>query len=143
MRMSAIRFAVALLLLTSAIALAQSLSPAEVGMMRTIDGSIPQAEASIQELVNINSGTFNPAGVKAVAIVLEREFGRLEFEVKLIPGDVRNRGPHLYAEHKGSHPAKPLLLIGHMDTVFEPGNQFQRFERTSATSATGPGVADM
>src|SRR3546814_401866 len=36
-----------------------------------------------------------------------------------------------------------MLLIGHLDTVFEPDSPFQRFERIDETSARGPGVIDM
>jgi glutamate carboxypeptidase len=35
------------------------------------------------------------------------------------------------------------LLIGHLDTVFEPDSPFQKFERVGTDSARGPGIADM
>ena len=35
------------------------------------------------------------------------------------------------------------LLIGHLDTVFEPDHPFQRFERRTGNVAHGPGIADM
>jgi glutamate carboxypeptidase len=55
--------------------------------------------------------------------------------------DAVNRGPHLVAERKGNG-GKPILLIGHLDTVFEPASPFQKFERKDR-SAVGPGTADM
>ena len=56
-------------------------------------------------------------------------------------GEAFGRAGHLVAEHgdRGIH----VLLIGHLDTVFEPDSPFQKFERISATSARGPGTTDM
>ena len=101
--------------------LAQTLSPQESAMLRSIDAAAPQSIDLLEKLVNINSGTFNPAGVTTVAGVLESEFRALGFGTRLIPVGGK-RGPHLAAQRKGSHPAKRLLLIGHMDTVFEPSS---------------------
>src|SRR3954464_15652795 len=112
-------------------------------MLKSVDAATPEAIQFLAKLVNINSGTFNPAGVQAVAAVVDAEFRSLGFETKLISNDARQRGPHLLADHKGSRPAKPILLIGHMDTVFEPASRFQRFERISPALAKGPGVSDM
>ena len=36
-----------------------------------------------------------------------------------------------------------MLLIGHLDTVFEPDSPFQRFERIDDKTARGPGIIDM
>jgi glutamate carboxypeptidase len=55
--------------------------------------------------------------------------------------DSLNRAGHLFAYRRGRQ-GKRLLLIGHLDTVFEKDSPFQRFERRD-TIATGPGVADM
>ncbi len=121
----------------------QTSSPNLPAVLSAIDRDTPAAEQFLEKIININSGTFNPAGVKALAAVMDAEFRSLGFETKLISNDTRQRGPHLLAEHKGSHPGKPLLLIGHMDTVFEPASPFQRFERISPALARGPGVSDM
>jgi glutamate carboxypeptidase len=53
-----------------------------------------------------------------------------------------NRAGHLIAEHKGSGRGKRMLLIGHMDTVFEKDSPFQKYER-QGDKAVGPGVNDM
>ena len=52
------------------------------------------------------------------------------------------RAGHLIATHKGKSGRKRLLLIGHLDTVFEPDHPFQRFTRKDGTTVAGPGVAD-
>ena len=45
------------------------------------------------------------------------------------------------ADHAAAGPR--VLLIGHLDTVFEPDSPFQKFERVPPSSAKGPGVLDM
>jgi glutamate carboxypeptidase len=52
-----------------------------------------------------------------------------------------NRAGHLFAERKGSK-GKRLLLIGHLDTVFEKESAFEPFTR-KGKRATGQGVNDM
>src|ERR1043166_6719511 len=52
------------------------------------------------------------------------------------------RAGHLIAEHKGNGRGKRMLLIGHLDTVFEPDSPFQGWKRTGDI-AEGPGVGDM
>ena len=49
---------------------------------------------------------------------------------------------HISSRREKGARGKRLLLIGHLDTVFEPSNPFQKFIRTG-DSATGPGVSDM
>jgi glutamate carboxypeptidase len=55
--------------------------------------------------------------------------------------DAVKRAPSLVADRRGSR-GKRILLIGHMDTVFEPSSPFQKFVRTGDI-ATGPGTSDM
>jgi len=97
--------------------------------------------ALLEKLVNTNSGTFNPAGVTAVGKLLEPELHALGFTTRWVPMDAVKRGPHLVGQRKGNR-GKRILLIGHMDTVFEPSSPFQKFVR-SGDRATGPGSCDM
>jgi glutamate carboxypeptidase len=110
-------------------------------MIRAIDDQAPAANALLEELVNINSGTFNPAGVTQVAKMMEAELRALGFETRLLPMDSVKRAPSLVAEHKGNR-GKRILINGHMDTVFETSSPFQKFVR-DGDRATGPGTADM
>ena len=98
------------------------------------------SEQLLEQLVNTNSGTFNLAGVSSVAQQLEREFKAMGFTTTLINEDEVKRAPSLLAVHKGK--GRRVLLIGHMDTVFEPTHPFQRFTR-EGDRAAGPGVNDM
>src|SRR6185503_8761757 len=78
---------------------------------------------------------------RAVGAELRREFDALGFATRWEDGAPYGRAGHLIAEHKGRGPR--LLLIGHLDTVFEPDHPFQRFERIDSTRARGPGITDM
>jgi len=94
----------------------------------------------LEKAVNISSGTFNLAGVRAVGRLFEPEFSSLGFQTSWITlPDAVGRAGHLFAERKGSK-GKRLLLIGHLDTVFEGDSE--RFVRLD-TLAAGAGSADM
>ncbi len=96
----------------------------------------------IEKVVNINSGTMNHKGVEEVGMIFKAELDALGFETRWIKQpDSLNRGGHLFAEIKGGK-GKTLLLIGHLDTVFEEDHEFQSFKRTDSL-AYGPGVNDM
>src|SRR5579871_3079562 len=120
---------------------AADLSPVEQKIVQAVDANAAASNALLERLVNINSGTLNPAGVRRVADMLRPEFEALGFEVRWIPMDEVHRAGHLVAQRKGTR-GKRVLLIGHMDTVFEPTSPFQKFER-NGDSATGPGSSDM
>lgn len=99
----------------------------------------------LEQVVNINSGTMNLAGVRAVGTVFQPHFEALGFKTRWVDGTPFGRAGHLVAERKGKgkHVPRHILLIGHLDTVFEPDSPFQKFERVDANIARGPGTADM
>jgi glutamate carboxypeptidase len=81
-------------------------------------------------------------GVREVGEVFRAELERLGFEARLSPqGAETARGPHLIAERRGTR-GRRLLLIGHLDTVFEKDSPFQRWQR-EGDKARGPGAVDM
>ncbi len=95
----------------------------------------------LEQLVNVNSGTHNLPGVTRVGALLRPQFESLGFTVVWKPMAAAGRAGHLIASHQGRFGAKRLLLIGHMDTVFEPDSPFQRFVR-KGDFANGPGASD-
>lgn len=95
----------------------------------------------LERLVNQNSGTLNAAGVKAVGDIMRAELEPLGFRVRWVDMTATGRSGHLLATHKGNGRGKRVLLIGHLDTVFEPSSPFQRFTR-EGSRAVGPGVGD-
>jgi glutamate carboxypeptidase len=116
-------------------------------IVAAVDSEASAAQAFFEKLVNQNSGTFHSAGVRAVGEMMDAELRALGFETRFIPMDSIGRAPHLIATRpgKGANGAgRPILLIGHMDTVFEPSSPFQKFERKpGGRTASGPGVSDM
>jgi glutamate carboxypeptidase len=127
-----------LLLALPGAALAQS-TPAEQTMVRTVAAEHDRHIALLETLVNQNSGTLNLPGVRVVGDRVRAELEPLGFTVRWVDMAETGRAGHLIATHEG--PGRNVLLIGHLDTVFEADNPFQRFERTGMR-ATGPGVGD-
>jgi glutamate carboxypeptidase len=117
------------------------LTGAEQRMSRTVDAEAARSLALLERMVNQNSGTLNLAGVRAVGDMVRPEFEQLGFDVRWVDMAQTGRAGHLVATHRGSGRGKRILLIGHLDTVFEPDSSFQRFER-HGDRATGPGIGD-
>ena len=124
-------------------AAAQSLSATEQQIVDYVDAHNDEAIDFLERTVNMNSGTMNHDGVRALADVYRAELDALGFETRWVSlPDSVNRAGHLFATRSGDRGPR-LLLIGHLDTVFEEDSPFQRFERLSDTLATGPAVNDM
>ncbi len=122
-----------------------ALTPDERAMVAFIDANNAQAISLLEKAVNINSGTMNFDGVREVGKLFRAEFDALGFQTTWVEGAAFNRAGHLVAERRapaGSRAPK-ILLIGHLDTVFEPDSPFQTYVRVSDSAARGPGVTDM
>ncbi len=119
-------------------------SPVEAAIVASVDRQMDAALELLERTVNINSGTMNFAGVRAVGDLFQRELDALGFETRWQDGAAFSRAGHLVAERRAGVPA-PLrvLLIGHLDTVYELDHPFQRFERLDEGHARGPGIIDM
>ena len=127
--------------LASHVATAGGLSPPERKLVASVDRHVAEGLALLERAVNVNSGTMNPAGVRVVGAMFSDELDRLGFRTRWVDGTTWGRAGHLIAEH-GQHGPK-VVLVGHLDTVFEPDSPFQRFQRLDDSTATGPGVIDM
>ena len=118
-----------------------ALSATERRIAAAVDQRNAQALALLERVVNINSGTMNFEGVRQVGDAFRAELDALGFSTKWVDGAGFRRAGHLVAERNGQGPR--ILLIGHLDTVFEPRSPFQKFERLTDSTARGPGVIDM
>jgi glutamate carboxypeptidase len=94
----------------------------------------------LERAVNISSGSQNPVGVRKVGELFGAQLTEMGFTVRMseMPASM-HRGGHLIAEHQGTRGPR-ILLIGHLDTVFEGDGQ--RFVRTDSI-ARGAGTSDM
>lgn len=136
------RLSATLLLLMLAGSVHGQLTEEEAAMVNWIESQTSEVEALVERLVNINSGTMNHAGVREVGSILAEELAELGFETEWIglPVEVERAG-HLFARRSGDR-GKRILLIGHLDTVFELDDAFQGFVRQGSW-ASGPGSIDM
>lgn len=124
------------------------ISKVEKKISSSVDTHQQEAMKLLEEVVNINSGTMNFEGVYLVGQVFKAKFDALGFETKWVDGKAWGRSGHLIARHKGkaSLPdgqGKTLLLIGHLDTVFELASPFQKFKTINDSTIQGPAVGDM
>ncbi len=122
---------------------AQKLSRTEKKIIQKVKSLEGESIAFLEKVVNINSGTLNQEGVKAVGTEFDKAFSEIGFATQWIAmPEEMNRAGHLFASLDGDK-GKKLLLIGHLDTVFEENSPFQQFERINDSMAYGPGANDM
>ncbi|USU07686.1 M20/M25/M40 family metallo-hydrolase [Sphingomonadaceae bacterium OTU29MARTA1] len=120
---------------------APRLSSAEARMAATVDAEYERSVTLLERLVNQNSGTMNLPGVTKVGAMMAEELRGLGFTVTWKPLPQTGRAGHIIATHGGAPGTRRLLLIGHLDTVFEADSPFQRFVR-KGEEASGPGAGD-
>lgn len=119
-------------------------TPTELSRLASIlQGLLPSFMADLERLVNVDCGSYTKAGVDEVGAWVQEAFAELGARVEVTP----NAEPHgdTVAGVLGDGDAEgpTVMLIGHMDTVFEPGTVAQRPFRTEGGRALGPGVSDM
>ena len=143
MRRSGFLFLATLLALAGAGAAAASskLARTEQALVSHVDAHNDESLTLLERVVNVNSGTHNVTGVREVGQLFRAELEKLGFRVSWVEGEAFGRAGHLVADHPGKGPR--MILIGHLDTVFEKESPFQRFERLGPTEARGPGIIDM
>lgn len=120
-----------------------SLTPQELEIVQQVEKNASQSITFLEKVVNINSGTLNAKGVREVGDVFSKAFTDIGFQSNWIdmPPEM-NRAGHLFASRQGNK-GKRLLLIGHLDTVFEEDSEFQKFKMINDSIAKGPGANDM
>ncbi len=118
------------------------LSPVESRIVQAVKARSPAALALLERSVSINSGTLNVDGVKEVGRVFRAELDELGFATRWIdmPAEMARAG-HLAAQRDGTR-GKRVLLLGHMDTVFEPSSPVAPWQ-PDGPRIRGQGVSDM
>lgn len=103
----------------------------------------------LRTLVNIDCGTYLPAGVNQVADHMQTRFAEEGWAVERIPHRPGEGLPQLgdvlvaTCRPDWGGGTRRVLLVGHMDTVFPEGTASERPFRTDGSMAFGPGVSDM
>ena len=136
------RAALAGLALAGSMVEQQALSPSEKKLARSIEVRLEEEIACLRTVIDIDSSTFNRAGIRKVGAYSS---GSSRVSVSAtdwvsLPEPVQRAG-HLVAEHVAQRPeGKRVLLMGHLDTIFEgPGHRFER----AGNIIRGAGAADM
>jgi len=119
------------------------LSKVERRVTAAVERRAPEALDLLERTVNVNSGTMNFDGVREVGRITGEAFENLGFTVRWSDGAEWGRAGHLIAEHQGAKGAPKVVLIGHLDTVFEKDTPFRRFEALNDSTVRGPGTSDM
>ncbi len=112
--------------------------------MRTgIAADLPALLADLQHLVDIDCGSYTPDGVDEVGRWVGAFMADLGADVEVRPDPTGRLGATVIGTFLGQADGRRVLLIGHMDTVFDPGTVAERPFRIDDGIAHGPGVTDM
>ena len=106
-----------------------------------VDDALPAFLADLELLVNIDCGSYTKAGVDQVGAWVHSFLDELSADIEVVPDTTY--GDTIVGTIDGRLPGPTILLIGHMDTVFDPGTVAERPFRVEDGIAYGPGVTDM
>lgn len=131
-----------LLCLPSTALLAQKLTAVEKKIAAAVDQQIPQTLRLLEDIVNVNSGSLNVTGVRQSGELLRKDLEEMGFTVRwvIMPDSIKTAG-HLVASRKGKK-GKKILLLAHLDTVFEPDMPSNPYTMLNDSTVTGQGVVD-
>ena len=110
-----------------------------MSLASTVEAQLPRYLAELESLVNIDCGSYTPDGVNRIAGFCADALSAMAASVERLPAE--GMGDLVIGRLPGDGPR--LLLIGHMDTVFDPGTAVERPFRRDGDRALGPGVTDM
>ena len=113
----------------------------ERAIIKAVSAGLPLAQKTLEQVVNINSGTMNFAGVHQVGDVFAAQLSALGFQTDWVEGADFGRAGHLVAKRGTKGPK--ILLIGHLDTVFAKADAFQTLTPLGDNRVKGPGITDM
>jgi glutamate carboxypeptidase len=119
-------------------------STAELESLRAgIAADLPEYLANLERLVNIDCGSYTKAGVDEVGRWTGDFLADLGATVENRPDPAERLGDTVVATFTGQAGGPRLLMIGHLDTVFDPGTAALRPFQLDDGVARGPGVTDM
>jgi glutamate carboxypeptidase len=123
---------------------ATPVTDAEVAAVRgAVEASLPRYLDELATLVDIDCGSYTRDGVNEVAGWTAAALAGLGARVERRPDPSGRLGDTVVATFEGRADGPRMLLIGHMDTVFDPGTAAARPFSIEDGRAYGPGVTDM
>jgi glutamate carboxypeptidase len=111
------------------------------GVLAAAKSRLPKMIALVRRLVEQESPSFNKPAVDALGRMLAREFEQRGAKVKL--HRAASFGDHLQADFAGARGGQPVMLLGHIDTVYDIGTLTGMPWREERGRLCGPGVLDM
>ena len=116
----------------------------EIDALRgAISADLPAYLADLEKLVNIDCGTYTPEGVDEIGHWTAGFLSDLGADIDIRPDPEGRFGNTIVATFEGKADGPRVMLVGHMDTVFDPGTAAERPFRIDDDTAHGPGVTDM
>jgi len=116
----------------------------EIEALRTsIANDLPGYLDDLRQLVDIDCGSYTPDGVNEVGRWVASFLTELGADVDLRADPEGRFGNTVVGTFHGARTGPRVLLIGHMDTVFDAGTAAARPFRIDDGIAYGPGVTDM
>lgn len=101
----------------------------------------PEMLGFLKRLVETESPSDTKIAVDEVGAILAKEFESLGGEIKV--HRQKDYGDHLQIDFHGAHNQKPIMLLGHFDTVWSMGTLKTMPYRVENGRVFGPGVYDM
>jgi glutamate carboxypeptidase len=124
-----------------ALALAGTAADKNAKVLTAAQGARSAQLQLLEQVVDIDSGTGDVEGGRKVASVLIERLKALGMTIESVPAEQAGLAENTVATLTGRGKSR-ILLIGHIDTVFEPGTVQRRPYRTDDRRAYGPGVSD-
>jgi glutamate carboxypeptidase len=103
----------------------------------------PAMVSLLGQLVNVDSGTYDKAGVDAAGEPLRAFFEAAGLAVEVLPHPAFGDAIRATLPLESANDQRPIVLMGHRDTVFPSGEAGRRPFKVENGRAYGPGVADM
>ena len=110
-------------------------------LLKAAESEQPALVATLEKLVNVETGTGDKSGIAEMGRLLESELRELGFTVARHKAAGNSVGDNLVGKLKGAG-GKNLLLMAHMDTVYARGALAKAPFRIEGNLAYGPGIAD-
>lgn len=140
MRRAAVMLAMAAAVSTPAMA-ATKPAARDAKVWAAAEKARPDQLKLLEQVVNIDSGTGDVEGGRRVAAILTPRLEALGMTVEAVPAEIPGLPDNLVGRLKGPGKGR-ILMIAHLDTVFEPGTAAKRPYRMTDDRLTGPGVGD-
>jgi len=123
-------------------AASDTLSPKEAQIVGWLAEQKTEMLRLLEDVVNIDSGSYDKPGVDAVGARFVKYFESEGLGVEVEKIETLGDAIHVRLDDTPSN-EKPIVLMGHRDTVFPKGEAARRPFRIVDGRAYGPGVADM